>query len=109
MTRAGELREFVSIERANAAGEWAGYAEARAMVVDAGGDGEEKSWQVLTRWTPELARLAGLRELNQGWRVVWDDHGILRYLVIVSTQADEKRRELRLLCRELPQEPQDED
>ena len=95
--RAGELRHYGEVQKLDGTDYAKGYF---SIETNSEGDGQ-KSYSMVTRWTPALAYLEGVSVLNEGYQVVVRLGGELHELAIRSAMDPDNRRErIALLCTE---------
>ena len=101
--RSSDLRHPGEVEKLDG-NTWSSYASAYFSIQTLGDSDGRRNHSLLTRWTPALAYLVGVSELNRGYRVLVRLGGEQHDLVIHSAvDPDNRQRTLQLLCSELLQ------
>ena len=101
--RASELRHPGEVQKLDG-NSWSSYASAYFSVQTTGDADGFRNHLLTTRWTPALAYLVGVSELNKGYQIVLQLGGAQHELVIHSAvDPDNRQREIHLQCRELLQ------
>ena len=103
--QAGKLRFKADVEQSDGAAWQAYFTDYFDIQTLPGGGGEsQRSYQVTGRWRPEWDQVTALRNLSQGYRLVWtygqkDGQSLVRLLMIEDViDPTNRRREVQLTC-----------
>jgi len=99
--RASELRDYGEVQQFSG-NIWSDYAKGFFAIEVTGEADGKKTYNAKTRKTTPLTYIVGLRELNEGFRILVHLDGVQHALVIESAMvAGRRREEIHFLCHEI--------